>query len=303
MSKPLVVVVGATGSQGGSVADVLLASGRYSVRALTRKPDSPVALALKAKGAEVVGADISKKEDLLKAFHGAYAVFAVTSYWETGLEVELDQGKKMADAAKEQNVSHYIYSSLVDTRAISGGKREVPHFWGKASIDEHIFASGLVATSVQIACYYENWAGWFIPKWNEKDQVYEFTIPITGKFAVGSVGDLGPVVLSILDNKEKYAGKTVAVAGDLIAGDEVAAAFTRQWGKPVRCNYVPEKVFASFGFPGAAELADMFGFFEDYGYFGEKVNGTDIWEGKKIYPNMLTFEEWLKIKGPKSPSS
>jgi hypothetical protein len=38
----------------------------------------------------------------------------------------------------------------------------------------------------------------------------------------------------------------------------------------VKFNFVPEKVYASFGFPFAAEMAAMFAFFDEFGYFGEK---------------------------------
>jgi hypothetical protein len=37
----------------------------------------------------------------------------------------------------------------------------------------------------------------------------------------------------------------------------------------VTYNAVPESVFATF-FPGAAEFADMFGWFNEYGYYGER---------------------------------
>ncbi len=53
-SKPLITVVGAASKQGRSVAESLLDSGRYRVRALTRRHDSPVAQSLSRKGAEIV---------------------------------------------------------------------------------------------------------------------------------------------------------------------------------------------------------------------------------------------------------
>jgi uncharacterized protein YbjT (DUF2867 family) len=61
-SKKTVLVTGATGNQGGSVANELLSAGRYGVRAMTRKPDSEKALALKSRGAEVVAGDLNDEK-------------------------------------------------------------------------------------------------------------------------------------------------------------------------------------------------------------------------------------------------
>jgi nucleoside-diphosphate-sugar epimerase len=58
-----VVVFGATGTQGGSVAKVLLkdprATKQFKVRAVTRDPSKPAAKALVEQGAEVVKASTS----------------------------------------------------------------------------------------------------------------------------------------------------------------------------------------------------------------------------------------------------
>ena len=42
--KKVIVVAGATGAQGGSVVRFLLKDGKYHIKAVTRKPDSPAAL-------------------------------------------------------------------------------------------------------------------------------------------------------------------------------------------------------------------------------------------------------------------
>lgn len=84
--KPIVVVVGATGMQGGSVVEFLLKENKYHIRGVTRKVEGEAAKKLQAKyvlhmsvsacvtqrcrGVEVVAADIGKKEDLQRAFKG-----------------------------------------------------------------------------------------------------------------------------------------------------------------------------------------------------------------------------------------
>ena len=44
--RQLIVVTGATGQQGGSVVKFLLEDGGFRIRAVTRNPDSPKALAI-----------------------------------------------------------------------------------------------------------------------------------------------------------------------------------------------------------------------------------------------------------------
>jgi len=48
-----------------------------------------------------IKADLNNENSLKVAIKGAYAVYAVTNYWESrSADVEMKQGKAMADAAK-----------------------------------------------------------------------------------------------------------------------------------------------------------------------------------------------------------
>ena len=68
MDKKTIAVLGATGIQGGSVARVLLETGKWHVRGITRKPDGDPAKAIEELGVEVVKADLDDVDSLLKAF-------------------------------------------------------------------------------------------------------------------------------------------------------------------------------------------------------------------------------------------
>lgn len=68
---------------GGSVARLLLQyPNEYSVRAVTRDPNSDAAKALQTKGAEVVQADMTIPSSLPKALHGCWGVFGVTNFYD-----------------------------------------------------------------------------------------------------------------------------------------------------------------------------------------------------------------------------
>src|SRR6478735_7343876 len=99
MKKKLILVTGATGAQGGSVARALLADEHFSVRILTRNGSSPKALELKAAGAEVAQGDLDDTASLIRAMRGCYGVFGVTNFWEH-FDREYQQGKNLIDAVK-----------------------------------------------------------------------------------------------------------------------------------------------------------------------------------------------------------
>jgi len=68
LARKLVVVVGATGGQGGSVIRRLLSDGSYQIRGLTRDPKSKISQDLVAKGIEMVDADLNDLQSVTAAF-------------------------------------------------------------------------------------------------------------------------------------------------------------------------------------------------------------------------------------------
>src|SRR5258708_37670677 len=79
-SNPLITIVGALSKQGRSVAHTLLQSGRYRVRALTRRVDALEAQSLARQGAELLAVplELGHAKDLVNAFRGSQGVFLIT---------------------------------------------------------------------------------------------------------------------------------------------------------------------------------------------------------------------------------
>src|SRR3954470_22430664 len=117
-----VLVTGGTGKQGGEVARRLL-DNNHTVRAITRKPDSPAAAELARRGAEIVQADLTDRDSLDRALQGVDSVFSIATPFEKGIEAEVAQGVTMADAAKDAGV-FLLYSSVADADRNTG----IPHF-------------------------------------------------------------------------------------------------------------------------------------------------------------------------------
>jgi uncharacterized protein YbjT (DUF2867 family) len=105
-----ILVTGATGHLGGAVTRHLLAAG-WPVRALTRNASSAKAQALTALGAEVVQGYMGDRASLHPHVDGVYGVYSVQNPMISGMEAEIQQGKIVADLAREVGVRHLVYGS------------------------------------------------------------------------------------------------------------------------------------------------------------------------------------------------
>jgi len=104
-----VLVTGATGNQGGAVAEHLLASDvEFEVYGLTRDATGDRARELEGRGVEMVEGDLNDLETLRPAVSGVDAVFAVTNFWTEGYDRQVRQGKNIAEAAKAEGVSQFV---------------------------------------------------------------------------------------------------------------------------------------------------------------------------------------------------
>ncbi|KAJ7284672.1 NmrA family protein [Mycena rebaudengoi] len=230
MSK-LVVVIGATGQQGGSVVDFLLKepAGKFRIRALTRQVDSPSSKALAAQGVEVVKADLSSLNEITVGFDRAWGVFGMTQFYEHGYEVEQLHGKNIVEAAKAANVKHLVWSTVEGRE----GECSAISWTSKTEIEDRIIASGIPYTFVYIPMYYENfWTSFFAPSYDEKKGFnwcvgFLPDIPI---FAF-SVGDFGAWVVSALREPEKYRGERIKIVREFLTLRDVASQFTEVTGE------------------------------------------------------------------------
>src|SRR4051794_33721041 len=101
--KKLIVVIGATGAQGGGLVRAILEdeAGGFAVRAVTRDINSDKARELAKLGAEVVAADVDDAASIERAFVRAYGAYCVTFFWDHfSPEKEIAEAKVMAEAAK-----------------------------------------------------------------------------------------------------------------------------------------------------------------------------------------------------------
>ncbi|MFD8198116.1 NmrA family NAD(P)-binding protein, partial [Streptomyces sp. NPDC059701] len=98
MTDEPIVVLAATGGQGGAVTRALVGRGAR-VRAVVRDPARQAARKLAAAGVEVVTGSLSDADSLTVAMAGVRAVFAYTTPFEAGLEAEVAPGRAVIAAA------------------------------------------------------------------------------------------------------------------------------------------------------------------------------------------------------------
>src|SRR5215212_6040386 len=288
MNRKKILVFGATGAQGGSVARNLLARGRFDVRAITRKTNSPAAQALRDLGAEIVQGDLDDPASLRAALEGCYGAFGVTNFWEHFAK-EREQGRNLVNAVADAKIQHFIFSTLPPIEKATGGALRSPHFDLKAEHEEYARSLGIPSTFVHVPFYYENFLYFFPPR-PTGDGAFQFGFPQGDTpLAAMSVQDVGRIVAPMFEQPEVYIGKTVKLAGDELPPAAYAEAMSRRTGADVRYAYVPREVFAALGFPGAEDLADMFEFYRLH--MPSRVR--DIETCRAMAPGLQSFEQWM----------
>jgi len=295
MSAQLIVcVLGATGAQGSSVCEALLKDGQYSVRGVSRNPDSKKSKALTERGVEMVRGDTADKASLVLAFRHCFAVFGVTNYWDPSVGTkEFEHGKNIVDAAKEALVDHFVYSSLPNCHKVSGGKLEVPHFSLKADVEEYARNAGLLSCAfLQAGCYMQNFLTFWPPK-VETDGTVNFVMALKQSCALSlfDVADTGAAFVSLLHNWKHWAGQSIPLCGSNMTPAEIVSTFQRVTGVPAKYTELPEAELAVKD----AELSDMFEWFNDFSYFGP-FEKFEIGHECKL-ARLTTFEEWLRKSG------
>jgi uncharacterized protein YbjT (DUF2867 family) len=304
-NKKTLVVLGATGAQGGGLARAVLSdkNSEYSVRALSRNPSADKARELATLGAEVVAADMDDVESLTRAFSGADAAFCMTNFWEHfSVERELVQAKNLATAVARARIGHTIWSTLEDTRKkvplgddrmpTLQGKYKVPHFDGKGQADAYFRETCLPTTYLLTSFYWENFTATGMGPKRGPHGDLAIVLPIDGRRLPGiAAEDIGKCAYGVFKRGSELVGKTVGIAGGHLTGTEMAASLSRALQQPVAYKAVPPAVYRSFGFPGPDDLGNMFQYKRDFN--DEYCAARSVAFSRSLNPELMSFADWL----------
>ena len=275
-SEKTILVTGATGKQGGAVARNLNSHG-WHVRVITRNPNKPEAKRCSEMGMEVVKADLNNKNSVLKAAGGVYGIFSVQSL-EAGLEVEVKQGKTLADVAKECKVKHFVYNSVGSANRDTG----IPHFESKWQIEQYVRSQKLPSTIFRPVWFMDNWLG---PQFREMILNGKLMMPMKPgkKLQMIAVDNIGGFIAAAFENPKKYIGQEIEIAGDELTMPQVAQKLSKVIDHDVQFVEMSIEDMRK----QSEEWATMFQWFNDVGY------KADISKLHQLLPELMDFEKWL----------
>ncbi|XP_066294008.1 nmrA-like family domain-containing protein 1 [Branchiostoma lanceolatum] len=285
----LITVFGATGSQGGGVANALLEDPEFKVRIVTRSASSAKAKALQERGAEVVEGSYDDPSSLERALQGAYGTYIMTQQyfelpdWD---QLEIKQGKAVADAAKAAGVQHVVFSSLEDVQKLAGFP--CLHFETKAHIEEYMRSIELPATYIMFPAYYDNYLTVFKPRQVE-DGTYELGWTMEGAPMQGiAVPDAGFAIRGIFKNRAEWLGRTVGLCAENITIQEHADILSKHLAPKVfKPTKMTSDAFSKLPFPGAKHLGDMFKFYR----LGNPDRSAEL--TRQLYPGTRSLDQWV----------
>jgi uncharacterized protein YbjT (DUF2867 family) len=314
-NRKIIAVVGATGAQGGGLVRAILddPQGGFTVRAITRNPDSEKARALAELGVEVVRGDVDDSDSLQRALAGAYGAYFVTFFWaHFSPEREKAEAKGMAQAAKAVGLQHAIWSTLEDTRhwvpltddrmPTLMGEYKVPHFDAKGESNAYFTEQGVPTTFMLTSFYWDNLIHFGMGPKKGADGRLAFTLPMGDKKLPGiAAEDIGRCAYGIFKGGSDHIGKTLGIAGEHLTGAEMAEELGRALGQEVLYNAVSPADYRAFGFPGAEDLGNMFQFKKEFEtYF---CGARDLALSRALNPRLQDFRTWLARNKDRIPTA
>ena len=273
-----ILVTGATGQQGGSLARLLLQK-KHKVYALTRNTQSPAAQDLRNKGANVVKGDLDDSDSLERAVKDVESIFLMGTPFEDGTEGETRRGKLMADISKENKVEHLVYSSVANADKNTG----IPHFESKYKVEQHIKNLGIPYTIIGPTFFMENLLGPGL----EQGQL---ALPLSSSTTLqqSALENIGEFSALVIERRKPFLGKRIDIASDEVTGEQAAKILSNELGHRIRYVHIPLEQVRQAN----EDMARMYEWYESEG------TSIDIASLHQEYPevNWLTFKDWAKYQ-------
>lgn len=271
MSRPRILVTGATGRTGGVVVSELLKAG-FPVRALVRRDDARAA-ALRSRGVEIAIGDMTDVERVNAAMQGVQR-----AYWLPPYDPAMLTGAAVfATAAKHARLE----SMVVLTQWLSSPSHPAlptRQHWLADRIFEMV--PGLAVTTVNPGLFADS------PFLATSGLVAHLGVMPWifghGRIAPPSVDDIGRVAAAALIDPARHAGRTYRPTGpELLSGPEMASILSRAFNRRVRLVPTPLGIFLKGAYTDGHPLvllATMAHYVEEHrrGTFGLGTPNDDV---------------------------
>jgi uncharacterized protein YbjT (DUF2867 family) len=271
-----ILVTGATGQQGGTLARLLLQK-KHKVYALTRNTQSPAAQDLRNKGAKLVKGDLDDSDSLKQVVNGIDSIFLMGTPFEDGTEAETRRGKLMADIAKENSIEHLVYSSVANADKNTG----IPHFESKYKIELHIKNLGIPFTIIGPTFFMENLLGLGL-------QQGQLALPLSPSSILqqSALENIAEFSALVLEHRKPFLGKRIDIASDEVTGERATKILSNELGYRIKYVQIPLEQVRQAN----EDMARMYEWYERVG------TGINISSLHQEYPevNWHTFEDWAK---------
>jgi uncharacterized protein YbjT (DUF2867 family) len=283
MTEKTILVIGATGNQGGATLDALLPT-EFAVRALLRRSGSSdeAGRRLAARGVEIMRGDLDDTDSLTQAMRDVYGVFSVLNFRDGGIAKEEERGRRVADAAARAGVQHFVYSS------VGGAERNsaVPHFESKWRVEQYLRRIGLPHSIIRPTTFMTNL--------NEMSAALRFIALSMSRSAMDeakplqmiAIRDIGRWVAHMFANPARYLGHAVEIAGDQATFVQMVTAYQRVYGKKPHSTPLPTSLLLR------GDAGRMFTWISRQGY------QADLAANRAAIPDLLTFEQFLALRQP-----
>jgi len=277
-----VLVTGATGKQGGSLAMSLLRRG-HRVRAFTRKPDSPAAIELKGLGAEIAAGDLGDRASVERAAKGVDVAYLVATPYEQGPEAEARFGTTGLDGFRAAGVPYVVYSSVGDADRQTG----IPHFDSKARVEDHLKSLGLDYAIVAPVFFNENLLVPWLAGGLAQGVLATGVLP-DRTIQVISLPEIAEFTTLAVEQRPRFRGRRVNLASDETTPHEIAQRLSVVLGKTISYHAIPIDEIRK----QSDDMAQMYDWFNRVGY------SADIPRLKHDFPEVhwRTFPQWAEAQ-------
>jgi uncharacterized protein YbjT (DUF2867 family) len=249
-----ILVIGATGKQGGATARALLAAGT-KVRAFVRDPESDRARALAELGATLVRGDLDDPESVKAAATGVRGIFSVQTPDVNDLmgDMEVRHGRAIVEAGRAAGVEQIVHTSVSGTGTIDPDTIDeqrwgsyLPHYFrSKSAVERMAREAGFRHwTILRPATFMENFV---------RPSVYfaDFTsdrlllaVDADASFSAVAVDDVGVAAAAAFADPARFHQVTLELAGEVLTYRAAAEILSAVLGTTITPPSGPEQARA-----------------------------------------------------------